>query len=41
MPIPEPPEAPSVTLHGLNYDAANRLVNGFNNGPISFDGRVW
>jgi hypothetical protein len=31
----------AVTIPGLDYEAANRLVNGFNNGPISFDGRVW
>jgi hypothetical protein len=34
-------DAPSVTIPGLSYDAANLLVNSFNNGPISFDGRVW
>ena len=26
---------------GLTYEQANALVNEFNNGPMSFDGRVW
>lgn len=30
-----------VTVRGLSYEEANRLVNAFNNGPTSFDGRVW
>jgi hypothetical protein len=34
-------DAPAITVVCLDYDAANRLVNSFNNGPISFDGRVW
>lgn len=30
-----------VTVDGLDYEQANALVNAFNNGAISFDGRVW
>lgn len=30
-----------VTIPGLSYEAANKLVNAFNNGATSFDGRVW
>lgn len=30
-----------VTINGLNYEQANALVNEFNNGPMSFDGRIW
>ena len=26
---------------GLTYDEANELLNAFNNGAVSFDGRVW
>jgi len=28
-------------IDGLTYDAANRLLNAFNNGATSFEGRVW
>ena len=28
-------------IDGLTYDEANRLLEAFNNGPTSFDGRVW
>lgn len=31
----------TVTISGLSYEAANKLVNAFNNGDTSFDGRVW
>jgi hypothetical protein len=31
----------AVRVEGLSYEQANRLVNAFNNGPMSFDGRVW
>ena len=34
-------EAPSVTVEDLTYDQANELLNAFNDGPTSFDGRVW
>ena len=34
-------EALSVVVPGLEYDASNRLLNAFNNGAMSFDGRVW
>lgn len=33
--------ATAATFPGLSYDAANRLLNGFNHGRLSFDGRVW
>lgn len=32
---------PVVVIGGLGYDQANELINSFNNGPTSFDGRVW
>jgi hypothetical protein len=35
------PEVVPVVISHLSYDAANRLVNAFNNGEMSFDGRVW
>ena len=28
-------------IDGLTYDEANRLLEAFNNGTTSFDGRVW
>ena len=28
-------------IDGLAYDEANRLLEAFNNGTTSFDGRVW
>lgn len=34
-------EASPVVIRGLEYDASNRLLNAFNNGASSFDGRVW
>lgn len=34
-------DAAGVVVDGLTYDAANRLLGAFNNGPMSFDGRVW
>jgi hypothetical protein len=34
-------EAAGVVIDGLTYDEANRLLGAFNNGPMSFDGRVW
>ena len=30
-----------VTVSGLGYKERNRLLNAFNNGATSFDGRVW
>ena len=35
------PEAEDVRIAGLTYDEANSLLGAFNNGPMSFDGRVW
>lgn len=32
---------PVTRIDGLTYEQANRLVNGFNDGAFSFDGRVW
>jgi hypothetical protein len=32
---------PLVTIPGLSYDQANEFQRAFNNGPTSFDGRVW
>jgi hypothetical protein len=32
---------PEVTLAGLTYDQANRVLRLFNNGPTSFSGRTW
>lgn len=32
---------PQVVVSGLDYERANALVNAFNNGPTSFDGRIW
>jgi hypothetical protein len=32
---------PSLVIDKLNYEAADALVCAFNNGPTSFDGRVW
>lgn len=31
----------ALTIPNLTYDAANDLVNAFNNGPMTFDGRTW
>jgi hypothetical protein len=36
-----PVDASGVVLDGLTYEQANRLVNSFNNGSMSFDGREW
>ena len=36
-----PPEAEEFQIAGLTYDEAKRLLGAFNNGPMSFDGRVW
>jgi hypothetical protein len=33
--------APVVTLPGMNYDEANAFLREFNNGKISFEGRIW
>jgi len=30
-----------VVVGGLDYRAASALVDAFNNGPTSFEGRVW
>lgn len=32
---------PGVIIDGLSYEEANKLVNTFNNGATSFEGRVW
>jgi hypothetical protein len=32
---------PEVVIDGLSYDEATELVNAFNNGVTSFEGRVW
>ena len=32
---------PVVVIPALSYDAANELINAFNNGEMSFDGRIW
>jgi hypothetical protein len=32
---------PEVTLVGLTYDQANRVLRLFNNGSMSFSGRTW
>ena len=39
--IGSPPEIENVVVPGLDFDAATKLVNAFNNGRMSFDGRVW
>lgn len=39
--IGSPLQATGTVIDGLSYDAANRLVNSFNNGAMSFDGRIW
>lgn len=31
----------AVVIPALTYGAANALINAFNNGATSFDGRVW
>lgn len=30
-----------LVVGGLSYQDADKLVNEFNNGPMSFDGRIW
>lgn len=30
-----------ATIKGLDYDGANEFLVAFNNGSISFDGRMW
>ena len=30
-----------TTIEDLTYEQANKLINKFNNGTISFSGRVW
>lgn len=35
------PEKTVETLEGFTYDDANDFLAAFNNGPTSFDGRVW
>ncbi len=39
--IGSPLDTPCVTVEALTYEQANALVNAFNNGEMSFDGRVW
>ena len=33
--------AEPIVVDGLELEAASALVNAFNNGPTSFEGRVW
>ena len=30
-----------MTIKGLDYEKANKLLSAFNNGLISFEGRTW
>jgi hypothetical protein len=39
--ISDDTNAPILTIPDLTYDAANDLINAFNNGETSFDGRTW
>ena len=32
---------PIVTIPNLTYDESNDFLNEFNNGSLSFDGRIW
>jgi hypothetical protein len=32
---------PDVVISNLSYDEANELLDAFNNGVTSFEGRVW
>jgi hypothetical protein len=32
---------PEAIVPGLGYDAANRLIEAFNDGETSFEGRIW
>ena len=34
-------EAPIAVVPGLSYDAANALINAFNDGADSWSGRIW
>ena len=34
-------DEPETVIDGLGYEDANALVNAFNDGPSSFEGRVW
>ena len=34
-------DAIALTIAPMTYDEANDFLNAFNNGPTSFDGRVW
>jgi len=34
-------DAGEYQVKGLSYDAANKLINAFNNGACCRDGRVW
>lgn len=34
-------KTPVVTIPSLTYDEANQFLAEFNNGQMSFDGRVW
>lgn len=34
-------EAPSVVVPALSYEAANDLINAFNDGESSWSGRIW
>lgn len=31
----------AAQINGLDYDEANELINAFNNGKTSFEGRKW
>lgn len=39
--IGAPMDTPSVVVPDLTYEQATQLINSFNNGEMSFDGRVW
>jgi hypothetical protein len=39
--IGQPPGMIGVTIEGLDYDQSNKLINAFNNGKTSFEGRIW
>lgn len=39
--MPGDEENPTIIIRNLTYDEANKLINEFNNGEISFLGRKW
>ena len=40
-PMKGQPSARGNVVDGMDYAAANRFLDAFNNGSMSFDGRVW